>query len=109
LSVLLRLEAAPLIVLHRSCERGRLNVRSGQTLKSVAATGGSAFPSGADIIGQVGHVRKVPKADSCSATKEHYSITSSAMYRTDLSDSIINKLYFIVCRVARDHPPIVPC
>jgi hypothetical protein len=35
----------------------------GQTRKSVAATAGSAFPSGADIIGQVGHVRKVPKAE----------------------------------------------
>jgi hypothetical protein len=35
----------------------------GQTRKSVAATAGSAFPSGTDVIGQVDHVRKGPKGD----------------------------------------------
>jgi hypothetical protein len=26
-----------------------------------------------------------------------------------IQDSIINKLYYIVCRSTEDHPPIVPC
>ena len=35
----------------------------GQFRKSIAATAESAFPSRADIIGQVGHVRNVPEAE----------------------------------------------
>ena len=29
--------------------------------------------------------------------------------REAIQDSIINKLYYIVCRVSQDHPPNVPC